>query len=69
MDMFGIDKELIELKERIKEFDILLKLMISVGIRNNAIQNNKSDYDSEIEQISLIFNKLQEKINKSKRSD
>jgi len=69
MDMFGIDKEIADLKKRFTELDVLLKLLIATGIRSNSIQAGLNDYDKEIEHISLIFNKLQEKINNAKRSD
>ncbi len=67
--MLNFDKEIEELRDKVNDLDILLKLLIATGIRSNAVQNNKNDYDYELEQVSLIFNKLQAKINESKRSE
>jgi len=65
--MLGLDKEIIELKDKLNDLDILVKLLIATQISSNLKSSSNNMIDSEINKIIIIVNKLQEKLNTAKK--
>jgi len=65
--MFGLDKEVFELKAKLSDLEILLKLLIATQIKQTLKSNSDAMIDSEINNVILIVNKLQEKLLNAKK--
>jgi len=65
--MFGLDKEIFELKAKLSDLEILLKLLIATQIKQTLKSNSDAMIDSEINNVILIVNKLQEKLLNAKK--